>query len=100
MGQNTIPTAKEMAVKSEPIVNKNLQPALDYIAEMLKNINDRQLSDRRVTVTGKSLYNIYDRRGLSLKVSQLIKYLEDTLGYKTKIAYRDFNVIHSITLKW
>lgn len=61
MEQVIIPTAKTMAAKSEPIVNKNLQPALDYIAEMFKNINDRQLCDRRVTVNGKSLYSIYDR---------------------------------------
>ena len=100
MEQVIIPTAKTMATKSEPIVNKNLQPALDYIAEILENIGDRRLGDRRVTVTGDSLYNIYDRRGLSLKVSQLIKYLEDTLGYKTEISYRDFNAVHAITLKW
>lgn len=100
MEQVIIPTAKTMATKSEPIVNKNLQPALDYIAEMLENIDDRQLVDRRVTVTGKSLYNIYDRRGFSLKVSQLIKYLEDTLGYKTEISYRDSSVVYAITLKW
>lgn len=100
MEQVIMPTAKTMAEKSEPIVNKNLQPALDYIAEILENIGDRQLGDRRVTVTGDSLYNIYDRRGLSLKVSQLIKYLEDTLGYKTEISYRDFNAVHAIILKW
>lgn len=100
MEQVIIPTAKTMAAKSEPIVNKNLQPALDYIAEILENIGDRQLGDRRVTVTGDSLYNIYDRRGLSLKVPQLIKYLENTLGYKTEISYRDFNAVHAITLKW
>ncbi len=100
MEQVIMPTAKTMAAKSEPIVNKNLQPALDYIAEILENIGDRQLGDRRVTVTGDSLYNIYDRRGLSLKVPQLIKYLEDTLGYKTEISYRDFNAVHAITLKW
>lgn len=100
MEQVIMPTAKTMAAKSEPIVNKNLQPALDYIAEILENIGDRQLGDRRVTVTGDSLYNIYDRRGLSLKVSQLIKYLEDTLGYKTEISYRDFNAVHAIILKW
>lgn len=100
MEELIIPTAKTMAMKSEPIVNKNLQPALDYIAEMLENISDRQLADRRISVAGQSLYNIYDRRGLSLKVSQLIKYLEDVLGYKTEISYRDFNVVHVITLKW
>lgn len=100
MEQIIIPTAKTMAAKSEPIVKKYLQPALEYIANQLDHLTERGLSKRIIRINGNSLYAIYDNKGYVFNEKQLIQYLEEELGYEVGATYVEFVRLHTITLKW
>ncbi len=101
MEQFTIPAAKTMAAKSEPVVKKHLEPALQYISTCFEKISERALAERTIRINGSVLYDIYDNNCLySLFERQLVKYLRDELGYEVEVEYVDFIRMHTLTIKW
>ena len=101
MEQFTIPTAKTMAARGEPIVEKHLQPALKYISTCFEKISERALAERTIRINASVLYGIYDNNCLySLFERQLVQYLRDELGYEVEVEYVDFIRMHMIIIKW
>lgn len=101
MEQTRIPDAKEMATRSEPIVENHLEPALQYISTCFEKISERALAERMIRINGSVLYDIYDNNCLyPLFERQLVQYLRDELGYEVEVEYVDFIRMHTITIKW
>lgn len=101
MEQNVIPNAKIMATKSEPVVKKHLEPALQYISTCFEKISERALAERTIRINASVLYDIYDNNCLySLFERQLVQYLRDELGYEVEVECVDFIRMHMIIIKW
>lgn len=99
MEQYIIPTAKEMAAKSDSIGIDYLKPALEYIGRHTNAMKDYQLINRRLNFYGDTLYSIYEGTKYDLNPDQLIRYLWDDLGYEVVAKY-NVNRLYSLTLKW
>lgn len=100
MEQTRIPDAKEMVVKSDALGVEHLQPALNYIGGIFAHIGDYDLVDRMINIDAKGLYDAYNGSKYVLNDKQLIKYLEDELGYEVSAGY-EYNLrLYGITLKW
>lgn len=100
MEQTRIPDAKEMAIKSDALGVEYLQPALNYIGGVFAHIGDYDLVDRMINIDAKGLYDAYNGSKYALNDKQLIKYLEDELGYEVSAGY-EYNLrLYGITLKW
>lgn len=99
MEQNMIPTAKTMAARSDSLGIDHLKPALDYIGRHTNEMKDYQLINRRLNIYGDTLYSKYEGTKYDLNPDQLIKYLQDDLGYEVIAKYANAK-LYSITLKW
>ena len=99
MEQNTIPTAKTMATRSDLLGIDHLKPALDYIGRHINEMKGYQLINRRLNIYGDTLYSKYEGTKYDLNPDQLIKYLQDDLGYEVIAKYGNAK-LYSITLKW
>lgn len=97
--QNMIPTAKTMATRSDSIGIDYLKPALEYIGKHANAMKDYQLINRRLNFYGDTLYSKYEGTKYDLNPDQLIKYLQDDLGYEVIAKYANTK-LYSITLKW
>ena len=99
MEQTIIPTAKTMATRSDSLGIDHLKPALEYIGRHTNEMKDYQLINRRLNIYGDTLYSKYEGTKYDLNPDQLIKYLQDDLGYEVIAKYKD-NRLYSLTLKW
>ena len=99
MEQNMIPTANDMATRSDSLGIDHLKPALEYIGRHTNEMKDYQLINRRLNIYGDTLYSKYEGTEYDLNPDQLIRYLQDDLGYEV-IAKYNVNRLYSITLKW
>lgn len=99
MEQKIIPTAKAMTAKNDSLGIDHLKPALEYIGRHTNEMKDYQLINRRLNIYGNTLYSKYEGTKYDLNPDQLIKYLQDDLGYEVIAKYANTK-LYSITLKW
>lgn len=99
MEQNMIPTANDMAARSDSLGIDHLKPALEYIGQHTNAMKDYQLINRRLNIYGDTLYSKYEGTKYDLNPDQLIKYLQDNLGYEVIAKYANGR-LYSIALKW
>lgn len=99
MEQKIIPTANDMAARSDSLGIEHLKPALEYIGRCTNEMKDYQLINRRLNIYGDTLYSKYEDTKYNLDSDQLIKYLKDNLGYEVIAKYANAK-LYSITLKW
>lgn len=99
MEKYIIPTANDMAAKSNALGVDHLKPALEYIGRHVNEMKDYQLINRRLNIYGDTLYSKYEGTKYDLNPDQLIKYLRDDLGYEVIAKYANTK-LYSITLEW